>query len=72
MSRTITRTVGDVTDPEFRHERATKAALAAHSVDVYVRRLAARADELTPEHTAILGPLLPPVPVQADADGGPE
>jgi hypothetical protein len=72
MSRTVTRTVGDITDPEFRRERAAKAAGAAHSIDSYVRRIVAHADELTPEHSAILGPLLPPVPAKADANGGPE
>lgn len=72
MSRTITRIVGDLTDPEFRRERATKAAYAANSIDTLVRRIAARAGELTPEHTAILGPLLPPVPAKTDVDGGPE
>lgn len=72
MSRTITRTVGDLTDPDFRRERASKAGRASHSVDSHVRAIAARAGELTPEHTAILGPLLPPVPPKTDADGGPE
>jgi hypothetical protein len=69
MSRTITRTVGDLTDPEFRRERAAKAARAAHHIDVLVRRVAARADELTPQHAAILRPLLPAVESGADARG---
>jgi hypothetical protein len=66
VSRVVTRTVGDVTDPEFRRERARVGARAAHTIDAYVRRVVARADQLTPEHTAILLPLLPPVPA---ADG---
>jgi hypothetical protein len=69
LSRTITRTVGDLTDPDFRRERASKAGRASHSVDSHVRAIAARAAELTPQHTAILRPLLPPVPAEPDADG---
>jgi hypothetical protein len=64
MSRTITRTVGDLTDPDFRRERASKAGQASHSIDTLVRRVVDRAAELTPEHAAILRPLLP------DADDG--
>jgi len=64
VSRTITRIVGDLTDPEFRRERAIKAARAANSIDTLVRRIVNHADELTPEHAAILRPLLP------DADEG--
>jgi hypothetical protein len=67
MYRTVTRTVGDLTDPEFRRERASKAARASHSIDAHVRAIAAGADQLTAEHTAILRPLLPPVP--ADGQG---
>lgn len=63
MSRTVTRIVGDLTDPEFRRERASKAARAANSIDTLVRRIVNHADELTAEHAAILRPLLP------DADG---
>ena len=61
MSRTriITREVGDLTDPDFRRERATKAGRAAHSIDTLVRRIVNHADELTAEHAAILRPLLP-------------
>ena len=69
MSRTITRVVGDLTDPEFRRERASKAATAANSIDTLVRRVARHADQLTAEHAAILRPLLPPVPAESDADG---
>ncbi len=68
MSRTITRTVGDLTDPEFRRERASKAARARNSIDAHIRAIAASAAELTAEHAAILRPLLPPVPAESDAD----
>jgi hypothetical protein len=63
LSRPVPRIVGDLTDPEFRRERASNAARAAHSIDTLVRRIVNRADELTLEHAAILRPLLP------DADG---
>jgi hypothetical protein len=69
VSRTVTRIVGDLTDPDFRHERASKAARAANSIDTLVRRIARHADELTAEHAAVLRPLLPPVPAESDADG---
>jgi hypothetical protein len=59
MSRTITRTIGDLTDPEFRRERASKAGRVSHSIDAYIRAIVKRADELTPEHAAVLRPLLP-------------
>jgi len=67
VSRTITRVVGDLTDPEFRRERATKAGRASHSIDTLVRRVVDRAGELTPEHAAILRSVLPSVP---GADSG--
>lgn len=40
---------GKLADPEFRQERARKAALASHSLDAHVRRLVESAPELSPE-----------------------
>lgn len=40
--------------PEFRQERARKAAAARHSLDSQVKRIAERVDELTPEQREAL------------------
>ena len=40
--------------PEFRQERARKAAAARHSTENLVKNLVAKADEITPEQRATL------------------
>jgi hypothetical protein len=52
---------GKLADPQWRHERARKAASASHSLDSYVKRVHARRDELTPELVELLREALPPV-----------
>lgn len=67
MSRTIIRVVGDLSDPEFRRERAIKAARASHSIDAHIRAIVNRSAELTAEHAAILRLLLAPVPAESES-----
>ena len=45
-------------DPMWLHARAKKAAAVRHSVDTYIRSIAARAPELTPEMRARLAAIV--------------
>jgi hypothetical protein len=56
--------VGKLADPEFRRDRAKKAAAARLSVETAVKRIVTRADELTEEHRRQLATILA-------TDGGP-
>lgn len=47
-------------DPEFRHERARKAAKARTSTDYYIDKLVRSAPPLTPEQVERIRALLPP------------
>ena len=49
---------GKLADPEFRRERARRAALASHSVDANIRRLVDAAPPLTAEQRDKLALLL--------------
>jgi hypothetical protein len=49
---------GKLADPEFRKERARKAAVARTSVDAHIDALVAKAPPLTAEQVAKLRPLL--------------
>lgn len=51
---------GNSADPQFRRDRARKAALARTSLDHHVDRLVAAAPELTPAQRARLSALLRP------------
>ncbi len=51
---------GKLADPQFRHERARKAALARTSLDAHIKAVAARAPELTPAQREQLALLLHP------------
>jgi hypothetical protein len=57
-------------DPQVAHERATKAARASHSLDSYIKRIVARAPELTPEQRDRLATLLRPTGHAPDESGG--
>jgi len=50
---------GSSADPEFRHERAVKAAAARHSLDARIEALVRSAPALTAEQAAKLRALLP-------------
>lgn len=41
--------VGKLADPDWRRERARKAAAASHSVSSYIERIRSRSSELTTE-----------------------
>jgi hypothetical protein len=47
-------------DPDVARERAAKAGKASQSIDSYIRRLVARAPELTPQQRRDLAALLTP------------
>jgi hypothetical protein len=49
---------GKLADPEFRRERASKAARASHSLGAHVRAIVAKADDLTAEHRRELALML--------------
>jgi hypothetical protein len=51
---------GKLADPKFRHDRAVKAAHAAHSLDVYIRRIVDQAPALSQEQRDRLATLLRP------------
>jgi hypothetical protein len=53
MPRGYVRT-GKNADPEFIRQRAALARSAKEDIDRLVRRIAARADELTADHRALL------------------
>jgi hypothetical protein len=48
---------GRLADPEWRSERARKAALASHGPDALIAKLEARSEQLTAEHRARLAAL---------------
>jgi hypothetical protein len=58
VPRTKTERIGPLSDPAVRRERARRAGLASHSLDCYVRKLVARAPELTNEQRDKLALLL--------------
>ena len=58
---------GKLADPQFRHERAVKAALARHSPDALIAALVRSAPALTAEQAARLRALLP-APEAGDGD----
>lgn len=49
---------GKRADPQWRHERAVKAAAARDSIDRLIQRIVARAPELTAEHRGQLAAML--------------
>ena len=53
--------VGKLASPEWRRERARKAAAASNSVDSRIDSIVRRAGKLTPEQIERLRALLPPV-----------
>lgn len=55
---------GKLADPEFRRERASKAARAAHTIDAHIRAIVRSAPGLTAEQAEKLRALLPPVDQQ--------
>lgn len=55
---------GKLADPEFRHQRARKAALARTSLSAHVRAVLDRAGELSDADLAELRAVLPPVPAE--------
>ena len=54
----VTTNKPSAADPEFRHERARKAAAARHSIDTYITSIVDRAPELTAEQRDRLALLL--------------
>lgn len=58
---------GKLADPEFRRERARKAAKARTTPDAHIQALVDSAPSLTAEQAERLRSLLPPAD---DADGG--
>lgn len=61
---------GKLADPEFRRERARKAAAAVHSIDAKIRAVVESAPMLSPEQVDRIRRALPPVAAPADQDGG--
>lgn len=57
---------GKLADPEFRRERARKAATARTSTEAHIRALVDAAPRLTPEQADRLRSLLPPQHAPAD------
>jgi hypothetical protein len=51
---------GKLADPEFRRQRAARASAAAHTLDVYIKRVVDRAPELTAAQRERLAVLLNP------------
>jgi hypothetical protein len=60
---------GSNADPEYRRERARKAAYASHSTDARIDALIKSAPKLTAEQAERLRQLLP-APADADAQAG--
>lgn len=58
MTEKATKFAGRLADPEFRAQRARKAAAARHSLDTYINAIVARAPELTAEQVETLRPIL--------------
>lgn len=52
---------GKLDSPEWRSERARKAAAARHSLDTYIKAVAARRAELTDSQRDLLRALASPV-----------
>ena len=67
MATSASTLTGDVRDPEFRRNRARKAAHASHSLDSYISRVVDRAPELTPAQRNRLATLLRPTSDTGDA-----
>ena len=49
---------GRLADPEFRHQRAVKAATARTTLEAHIRSIVDRAPDLTPEQRQRLASLL--------------
>jgi hypothetical protein len=58
IPRELTVAASKLSDPEWRAERARKAAAARHSVDTYIDSIVAKAPELTAEQKSRLSNLL--------------
>jgi hypothetical protein len=60
---------GKEDDPEFRRERARRAAVASHSTDAVLRRFVRRIPDLTPEQIdTVRRALSRPSEIGAEAD----
>ena len=53
---------GRLADPQFRHQRAQKAARTRTTLAHYINSIVARAPELTPEQRDRLATILRPTP----------